>query len=170
MKRLLSLCVAALITVPAIHAQEPAKPGPEHEMLKKLVGEWDATMKMHGQESKGSSTYKMELGGLWLFSNFEGDFGGMKFQGHGMDTYDARKKKYVSIWIDSFSTSPMVMEGDFNADTKTLTMVGDGPGMDGKPVRHKTVCEWKDDDNFVFTMYMGEGADPAFTIDYKRKK
>ena len=29
----------------------------------------------------------MDLGGLWLTSNFEGDFGGMKFQGRGFDQY-----------------------------------------------------------------------------------
>jgi hypothetical protein len=32
------------------------------------------------------------------------------------------------------------------------------------------VTEWKDDDNFVATMYMGDVKEPAFTITYKRKK
>jgi hypothetical protein len=87
-----------------------------------------------------------------------------------MDTYDAAKKKYVGVWIDSMSTAPMVMEGTFDAAKKTLTMVGDGPGPDGKPTKHRTVSEWKDEDTIHFGMYMGDATQPAFTVVYKRKK
>jgi hypothetical protein len=68
------------------------------------------------------------------------------------------------------STSPMVMEGTYDKAKKTLTMVGDGPGMDGKPVKHRTVSEMPDDDTINFSMYMGDAKDPMFTIVYKRKK
>ena len=164
-----TLLTAALIA-PAALAQQPPTPGPEHEQLKKHVGTWDCTMKMMGAESKATAVYKMDLGGLWLSSEFSGELAGTKFSGKGMDTYDAAKKKYVGIWIDSMSTSPMVMEGTYDKEKKTLTMTGDGPGMDGKPTKHKTVSEMPDDDTINFTMYMGDGKDPAFTIVYKRKK
>jgi hypothetical protein len=167
---LCAVTLAATVTVPATRAQEPPKPGPEHEVLKKHVGTWDLTMSFGGMESKGTVTYKMELGGLWLTSSVESDLGGMKFQGRGMDTYDPAKKKYVAVWLDSMSTSPMLMEGTFDQATKTMTMVGDGPGMDGKPTRHKAVSEWKDDDTFHFKMYMGDSKEPSFTIAYKRRK
>ena len=174
MKTVRICCVVAvigLILAPAVRAQEPAKPGPEHEVLKKLEGSWDATMKMMGTESKGTMVWKMDLGGLWLSSNFEGDFGGMKFQGKGFDTYDGNKKKYVSVWLDSMSTAPMTMEGTYDKDTKTLTMTGEGPGLDGKPTKHKMVSQIKDDDNIVSQMSMGEGKDAMlFEIVYKRKK
>lgn len=161
---------AALATPAVVLAQLPAQPGPEHEQLKKLVGTWDTTMKMMGQESKGTCTYKMDLGGLWLVSDFEGSVGGMKFSGRGYDTYDANKKKYIGLWLDSMSTSPMVMEGNYDAAKKTLTMTGEGPGHDGKPTKHKTVSEMPDDNTINFSMYMGDGKEPAFTIVYKRKK
>lgn len=32
------------------------------------------------------------------------------------------------------------------------------------------VSEMKDDDTVLFSMYMGEGKEPMFTILYKRKK
>src|SRR5262245_40983715 len=130
--RMVAVVVAAVLAVPAV-AQEPPKPGPEHEVLKKLEGVWDITMRFGGMESKGRVTYKMDLGGLWLVSSVESDLGGMKFQGRGMDSYDAGKKKYVSVWVDSMSTTPMTMEGSYDAAKKTLTMAGEGPGMDGKP-------------------------------------
>ncbi len=163
--------IAVLISaVPFAAAQDFPKPGPEHEMLKKWVGTWDTTMKMAGMESKGTATYKMELGGLWLVSTFEGEVAGAKFSGKGLDSYDATKKKFVGVWVDSMSTSPMTMEGTYDKGKKTLTMVGEGPGEDGKPTKHKTVSEMKDDDTVHFSMYMGDGKEPMFTILYKRKK
>src|SRR5262245_43788567 len=173
MKTVRWFCAAALVaaaSAPAAPAQEPAKPGPEHEIFKKYVGNWDITMKAGGMESKGTVTYKMDLGGLWLASTVESDLFGMKFAGRGMDTYDAAKKKYVGIWCDSMSTSPLLMEGTFDKEKKTFTMVGDANGPDGKPTKFKAVSEWKDDDTFLFSMYMGDTTAPGFTILYKRKK
>ena len=167
------ICVAALLPALASSASAqpaPPKPGPEHEVLKKLEGTWDATMNFGGMESKGTMTYKMEVGGLWLVSSFDGDFGGMKFQGKGLDTYDAAKKKYTTVWIDSMSTTPMIMEGTYDKAKKTLTLMGDGPGPDGKPAKWKSVTEMPDSNTIKFGMYMGDGKEPMFTIGYKRKK
>ncbi|HVL13208.1 MAG TPA: DUF1579 domain-containing protein [Gemmata sp.] len=162
--------LAAVLGASAASGQDFPKPGPEHEVLKKMEGNWDLTMKFAGMESKGTVTYKMELGGLWLVGNLEGDLGGIKFSGKGMDTYDASKKKYVGIWVDSMSTSPMMLEGSYDKAKKTLTMAGDGPGMDGKPTKHTAVTEMPDDDTINFSMFTGDAKEPAFTIVYKRKK
>jgi Protein of unknown function (DUF1579) len=171
MPRLLVLAAIAVIAVgPVARAQEPAKPGPEHELLKKWEGTWDSTMKMAGGESKGVTKYKMDLGGQWLISKFEGKLGDADFSGMGHDSYDAAKKKYVGIWIDSMSASPMIFEGTFDKEKKTLTMSGEGPGPDGKSAKYKYTSVWKDDDTVDYTMYMGDAKEPLFTIAYKRKK
>jgi hypothetical protein len=162
--------LAAALAAPAARAQEFPKPGPEHEALKKLVGTWEATLNAGGMESKGTMTYKMDLGGLWLVSEFEANMFGQKFTGRGLDSYDAAKKKYVGIWVDNMVTSPLVMEGTWDEAKKTLTMAGTGPGMDGKPTKFKTVTEWRDDDTFHFGLYMDDAKEPGFTIKYKRKK
>jgi hypothetical protein len=161
---------AAVLVAPAATAQEFPKPGPEHEVLKKMEGNWDLVMKFGGMETKGTVTYKMELGGLWLTGNLESEIFGTKFQGKSLDGYDATKKKYVGVWVDSMSNSPMFMEGTFDKEKKTLTMTGDGPGMDGKPTKFKAVSIMPDDNTINFSMYMGDGKEPAFTITYKRKK
>jgi hypothetical protein len=172
MKTVRWFCAVALavLATPAAWAQEPPKPGPEHELLKKLVGTWDVVMKGGGMEVKGVVTYKMDLGGLWLLSSLESEIGGMKFQGRGVDSYDPAKKKYVGVWIDSMSTSPLVTEGAFDKEKKTLTMAGEGPGMDGKPTKYKMVSEWKDDDTMHVGMYTGNATSPDFTFVYKRRK
>ena len=154
------VALAGIVVAPAVQAQEPPK---ELALLKKLEGTWEATMKAEGAESKGTMTYKMEVGGMWLVGNCEGDFGGMKFTGKGLDSYDPNKKKYISIWVDSMSTSPMNSEGTFDAATKTMTMNGETTGPDGKPMKSKSVTQFKDDDTIVMTMYMGDGKDAMFT-------
>jgi hypothetical protein len=168
--RCLCAVAVALFAAPAVRAQEFPKPGPEHEILKKMEGNWDITMKFGGMEVKGTVTQKMELGGLWLVSSVEGEFGGTKFQGKGLDSYDPAKKKYVSVFVDNMSTSPLLMEGTYDKAKKTLTMEGTGPGMDGKPTKYKAVSTMPDDDTINFTMHIGDGKDQAFTIVYKRKK
>jgi hypothetical protein len=160
--------VLALVT--GTRAQEFAKPGPEHELLKQHEGVWETTMKAAGMEFKGTVTFKMELGGLWLTGTLESDLGGQKFYGRGMDTYDAAKKKYVSVWFDSMGTTPLIMEGTLDKKTKTMTMVGKGPGMDGKLTTWRSVSRMPDNDTRVMSMYVGDGKEPMFTVTYKRKK
>ena len=157
----------------ALVAQPPMpKPGPEHDMLKKLEGDWDAAAKFGDMESKGTATYKMGLGGFWLLLDYKGDFGGMKFEGKGATGYDPNKKKYVSTWVDSMSPSLMTMEGAFDKEGKTYTETGEGIGMDGKPQKMKSTIELKDNDTMLFIMYtVAEGKDQEmFRINYTRKK
>lgn len=172
MKKMLALMMVLGIGMPALAQQlEFPKPGPEHEILKKMEGNWDCTIKGMG-EAKGKMTYKMDLGGLWLVGSFEGEMFGGKFSGRGMDTFDQMKKKYTSVWIDSMSTTPMIFEGTYDKDKKTLTQTADGPGPDGKPAKYKSVTVYKNDDEFTFTLNLVvEGKDtPMMTMEYKRKK
>jgi hypothetical protein len=169
---LLSLAVALTLTTSAF-AQGPAEPGPEHAMLKKLEGTWNAKVKMGNEESAATVTYKMECGGLWLISDFQGQLGDQKFQGRGADGYDPEKKKFVTVWVDSMTPRPLFMEGTYNKEKKTLTMTGEGLGPDGKPAKHKMTTHMPDDDHQTFTMYMvgPDGADiKVMTIEYTRKK
>jgi hypothetical protein len=163
--------VAALIGGPAARAQEaPPKPGPEFKILQAQVGTWETTLKSGGQEFKGTMTYKMELGGLWLVGSLESDLGGQKFFGKGLDTYDAKKKKYVGYWFDSMGTTALMMEGSFDKAKKTVTMSGEGPGPDGKTTTWRSVSRFPNNDTIEQSMYVGNGADPMFTVTYRRKK
>jgi hypothetical protein len=169
MRKLTVLAVAAAL-VGGAPAQQPPKPGPEHKRLKELEGTWATTMQAGGMEYKGAVTFKMELGGLWLTGSMASDLGGQKFYGKSLDTYDARKKKYVSVWFDSMSTAPLLMEGGYDAKTKTLTLAGEGPGMDGKLTKWRSVSRRPDHDTIQLRMYVGDGKEPMFTVTYRRKK
>ena len=154
-------------------AQEIAKPGPEHEKMKELEGKWDAVMEMNGQKSNCTATYKMICGGMWLASDFEGDLGGIKFEGHGLDGYDQIKKRFVGVWVDSIESAPMNSEGNYDPATKLLTMTSETTGPDGKPQKFKTTTEKRDNDHFTFKMYTvpPKGTEQlVFTIEYTRRK
>jgi hypothetical protein len=167
--RALLASVAVLNLIPSAWAQEPPKPGKQHDHLKRLVGTWDAET----ESGKGTMTYKMGLGGLWLIGDFEGEFGGMTFQGKGLDTYDSATKKYRSVCVDSFSTSPRTMDGNLDKDDKVMTMTGEGRGPDDKPVKFKSITEIKDADTVNFSLFMLEKdgkEQPMVNITYRRKK
>jgi hypothetical protein len=154
-------------------AQESIKPGPEHALLKAVEGEWNAEVAFGQDKSKATATYKMTCGGLWLVSDFQGEFGGMTFQGHGIDGFDPEKKKFVSVWVDSWTTTPMSFEGTLDEKTKTITSTAMGKGPDGQPAKYKSVTEHTDKDHHTFKMYLvgPDGADNLMmTIEYTRKK
>jgi hypothetical protein len=167
-------CIAALVvsaSTSLCHAQ--FAPGPEHAKLKPMVGVWDAEMSAAGAEpSKGMVTYKMALGGMWLESDFKGEFAGQEFSGKGMDSYDAMSKQYVSVWMDSMTGYATVFKGNYDDAGKVLTMHAESVGPDGAPVKMKSVSTEVDADHMTFRMYMVAGGDDVeiMTIKYSRRK
>ena len=175
MRKFLTLALAlGVLAGVRLTAQQPpeVKPGPEHALLKEADGAWDAVAKSAGGESKGSLTCKVALNGLWLLEHFEGEVAGSKFEGRGATSYDPAKKKYVNVWIDSMSTSPMLSEGTYDKAKKTMTLVGNMPMPDGKTMKATMTTVYKDANTKVFTM-KGAGPDgkdvEMVEITYKRR-
>ena len=68
----------------------------------------------------------------------------MAFEGRGQFGYDPAKKKYVGTWIDSMSPTLRVLEGTYDAKTKTLTYKGDGVcPIDGSKLLQRMVTTTK---------------------------
>jgi hypothetical protein len=157
------------------------KPTAEHKLLAKDVGTWDATIKswMSGPDSepmvsKGVEVDKLMPGGLWLMNDFEGDFGGLAFHGHGATGFDTQKKKYVATWVDSMSTSLMTMEGDYDPDKRIMTTYGKGSDPAGKPYESKSTTKYVNDNEKVFTLSMKSDESKGefvkmMEITYKRR-
>jgi len=171
----LSLSLVAL-AVPALAQGPPMpQPGPEHELLKKDVGVWDATVEMFMDPgappavSKGTDTVTM-LGGFWQLSEFKSEMMGQPFEGRGTMGYDPAKKKYVGTWVDTMTPGYYTVEGSYDAATKTLTATMEGPDPSGHAAKTKETTEWKDPDTRVFTMYAPDGKAVGMRITYKRRK
>ncbi len=157
------------------------KPTAEHGRLAKDVGTWDATIKnwMRGPdseptESKGVEVVKLIPGGLWAQTEFDGKFGDQEFHGCGQTGYDTKKRKYVGTWVDSMTTELMVMEGDYDDATHTLTMNSKGTGPSGAAYDARMTSKYEGDDTRVFTMSMKSDETKGqyvkfFEITYKRR-
>lgn len=101
-----AILFATLFACSNLATAQFAPTSPEHELLKRDVGTWEATTTIWMGEdgkadpsaepavSKGKEVNRM-LGDFWLVSNFGGDFGGMSFEGHSTTGFDPQKKQFV---------------------------------------------------------------------------
>lgn len=176
---------ASLLWSGVLKAQEGPpipKPTAEHKVLAEDVGTWDCVTKsyMAGPDaeplvSKGVEVNTLLPGGLWLLSEFKGEFAGTAFVGRGQFGYDTDKKMYVGTWIDSMVTSLMVLEGSYDAKTKSMTFTGEGVDPQTKAkYTQKMVTVTKPDGTRHFTMYMkfaGTDKDVKFLeMTYTKRK
>jgi hypothetical protein len=161
----------------AAAGQDMPKPGPEHAMLLKGVGTWDAVVMskdMAGNDTKTKATMTTRKGSdFHTIDDFKGEFMGMPFVGHGVNGYCPVKKEFFTCWTDSMTPSPMILTGTYDAKTKKMTMGGECVGMSGKMEKCRTETVHTDADHVSFKMF-GPGPDGEemqhIHIEYTRKK
>lgn len=152
-----------------------AKPGKEHEQLRRLVGSWKATVKYYFDESgeatvsEATATYRSLMGGRFVQQRYHGEMQGQKFSGMAITGYDNAKKKYVGIWIDDMGTGIMHSEGTYDVKTHTMTEIAVSSSPTGE-MKFKNVTRYLSNDEFIFTMYMmtPDGERKMMDITYKR--
>lgn len=163
------------------------QPGENHKLLENMAGEWNYTAKMFQDpsappdESTGVSTTKAVMGGRYFQTEAAGKFNmpgpdgkpmEMEFKGMGITGYDNAKKKHFTTWIDNMGTGVMMMEGDYDAKTKTFTYTGDYTPMPGMTNKVRQVIRVIDKDKHVMEWYetrMGTEV-KVMEITYNRKK
>jgi hypothetical protein len=156
-----------------------AAPGPNHERLKKLEGEWNLTVQWTWdpsqtmQESKGTSSITTLMDGRYSQELSSGEMMGKPFQGMGLTGYDNVLKKYVSVWIDNSGTGIMSSQGTPDATGNVVNWTGESSDpATGKMSRIRMVTRFVDDNHHVYEMYM-KGPDgkefKSMAIAYERK-
>ena len=179
---LLAASLASLRVARAQEEQQPQTPQPseQHRLLQKDVGTWDAEVTVFSpidgappMISKAVEKCEMLPGGMWLISRFEGEMIGEKYVGLGTFGFDPVEKKYVGTWVDSMSPHLMIMKGDYDAATKTLTTTGEGrDSTTGEVFTSMQVSRYIDNDTRTFEMHMPapEGKHvKVMEIKYKRR-
>lgn len=160
----IGLSVVALLSSVVAQEQQPPTPqaSPEHLVLQKDVGTWDAEITLFPpapgvapMKSKGREKCELLPGGMWLISRFEGDMMGTKFSGAGTTGYDPVEKKYVGTWVDSMSPHMMQLKGEYDAAKSTMTTIGEGlDPATGAKYTAKLISRYLDDNNRTFEMHM----------------
>jgi hypothetical protein len=156
------------------------KPGPEHDWLAQLVGNWETEvecridpgnrpMKAQGTESVRS------IGGLWIVAEGESAIMDKPMRSILTLGYDFEQKKYIGTWISSCMTHLWQYEGSVDLATETLTLETEGPcpHSPGTVAKFKEVMEVKSGQHRVLTSSM-QGQDGKWaaiaTINYWRTK
>jgi hypothetical protein len=144
--------------------QQPVSPlTPEHELLKQDVGAWITSMKIWPApgaepiESQALETSELMPGGLWLVTRFEGTIANVRCVGAGHWGYDPVEKRYVGTWVDSLTPHVMLIRGDYDPQTKTMTHTSEGrdPASGKKFTRKSTLRYLDDGSRFVETYATG---------------
>lgn len=198
MKKILALAALALLVsaaasvaedAPKMSAEQQAMmdkmakaatPGPHHEMIKKMVGEWTCSVhfqmdeKSPMQESQSTATITSLMDGRYAQETSTGQMMGMTFNGMGIYGYDNVIGKYVSTWVDNMGTGMMMSQGTPDASGKVINWVGSmNDPVTGKPKKERMTTTWTDDNHYTLEMY---GTPPGskqemkmMTIEYARK-
>jgi hypothetical protein len=161
------------------NVMEKFEPGKEHDELKKLEGKYDVIIKVWmdpnaaPEESKASAEFKMEKNGKFLKQEFKGQMMGKPYTATGYDGFDRTVNKYVSVWIDDFSTQVLNLQGETRDGGKTIEFTGDQHcPLNGKVMKMRTVHKQIDADSFTLEMYaaMDGNEQKSMEATYKRKK
>jgi hypothetical protein len=138
--------------------------GPEFELLKKDVGEWDATITVtpgpgaSPQESTGRLVGCLISGGRWLITDFKNHTTG--FEGHGIYGYNAATKRYVGTWVDDMRGNIYVGEGQWDENCQTMTYVWNATMPNGQALSWKETSETVSENERVFrVLFPGPGGD-----------
>lgn len=185
-----------LITSSAFASQDPAKmqemmatwqkystPGAAHQVFAPMAGKWTFTSKAwmsadaKPEESSGSSTLKIILGGRFLQHETKGKAMGQPYEGLGLTGYNNVTEKYETLWLDNMGTGMMVGSGaTFDASSNTLKDQGEYSCPFEKDKKRDYRSEWKivDKNNMVFTLWgpdMNGGKEiKQMEMTFRRKK
>lgn len=157
-----------------------ATPGPNHQMLTSLAGDWTFKNRMWMNpsadpvESTGTVSYTTLLGGRFVQGQYRGDMMGMPFEGVGMMGYDNVTGQFQSTWADNMGTMITFMSGSYDEATKTLTYTGvmDDPMKPGTKVKVREVVRIVSPDSHVMEWYETRDGKEAKTMEiaYSRAK
>lgn len=155
-------------------------PGPEHNWLQKLVGEWtseaEAIMGPDKPPEKFVGTDSVRsVGQVWVMCEGRGEMPGGGIATTVMTLgYDPARKRFVGTFIGSMMTHMWVYDGALDAAGKVLTLDTEGPhfGAEGKMAKYKDAIELVSDDHRILTSHMlgDDGTWHQFmTAHYRRK-
>lgn len=137
---------------------EAAKPTPEHEWLRRMVGEWTYEMN-HEEPGKPPVTVRgtgvtRAIGELWTISEGEGEMapGDQSFMVTTLG-YDKQKGKFVGTWLGSMMSYLWIYEGFLDDDRRVLTLESVGPSMTkpGEMGQYRDIITVIDEDYHTMT-------------------
>ncbi|MEM8886111.1 MAG: DUF1579 family protein [Planctomycetota bacterium] len=160
--------------------QEALKLTPQHDELKKLIGDWSVTreMKMGGMGAavEGTATFEWIVPNRWVGSRLKIAMMGMMTEGFMIHGYDKVKKHWVTAGVSSHHPGLITTEGpivDPNGKVQVQYGALDEFLTDEHDKPLKYVTKWVDDDTFTFELWdlgIGEKGRAVLVDTYTRVK
>jgi hypothetical protein len=185
-----ALCLASPGPLPAQSQSEIAemmakagkftKPGEQHQVLARFLGEWNTETRMFmgaqaGAAEAGKASFRWRMEGRWLESEWSGPMMGMPVQGAMWLGYDNFKMSFVATTVTNVDTAMNRSEGDLTQDGKTLLLYGTLDeyltGEHDKLVKY--VWRFLSEDKLVFEVHdlpIGETNTKVVEVTYTRAK
>ena len=169
--------IAALIVLSAavLHAQ---KTSPEHARLQAMTGTWDVELTFWfkpggpGLTTKGTSTIRQLLNGLFIEEKIEGTLNGTPFTTLAWTGYNTDSHQYEATRIASTNTARIAEAGRYDEKTNTLELNADYP-LAGDTWHQRTVIQQTSADAMTASSYLRFGTVPEWKgveIKYTRRK
>ncbi|MBL8843980.1 MAG: DUF1579 family protein [Planctomycetes bacterium] len=108
---------------------EMPKPGPAHQQLAKLAGQWSGSETMHpapwdpeGGSATGTVTNRVALDGFTVIQDYERVRDGkVTFRGHGVFSVDQGTGQPTLHWWDSLDGAASFFTGSWRGDTLVMS-------------------------------------------------
>lgn len=135
---------------------EAAQPGPEHERLAALAGEWDIEFRYFTEPDapplvgKGTETTRMILGGRFLQSESVTQLGDRRSESLIIYGFDRRANRYTKVAYDSWGTYYVTAKGEYDPARNAIVAVGEETDpMSGRTERYTMITRFVDADQWV---------------------
>src|SRR5262249_59450726 len=153
-------------------------PGPEHARLAAMCGTWDVEMTFRFRPdgppvpTKGTSTIKPLLGGLFIEEKIEGTLNGTPFTTLAWTGFNTTTKQYEATRIASTNNARIAEAGTYDEMTKQFELKADYP-LAGETWHQRTVIHPTSTDTMTAISYLSFGSVPEWKgveIQYTRRK
>lgn len=153
-------------------------PGPPHQILGQMAGEWNYEMKLYMEPGKdpliatGSATGSIIHDRRYLNLVHEGISFGMPYTATQVTGFDRVKDEYISMYIDNMGTGFLISSGKLDTATNTIDMKGTfAEPMTKTDAPFRSVMKLIDNNHFTMQLYVTFGGAEHITWEtaYTRK-
>lgn len=160
--------------------KNPAQPdSPELAILGRFAGPWDVSESHYNSRGEVVGSAKGIEEGSWTLDGrvmqriYTSGVEGSLFRAIGLIAWDAVEKQFEGTWFDNVSTNgPTSLSGTWDEEAKTMTFTLTSTGPDGKPVNHKVIDRFLDEEHRIATTYkvIGNQVEKVIEVQFKRAR
>ncbi len=152
---------------------------PELTVLDKFAGPWEVSESHYNSRGEVIGSARGIEEGAWaldrrvLRRTYTTGEEPKLYRAVGMITWDAAEKVYKGAWFDNATTSgPTSLTGVWDESARTMTFTLNSNSTEGKPVQHKVVDRFLDDEHRIVTTYktIGNQVEKVIEVQFTRAR